>query len=475
MKNKQDPQVDGREKPREKVPHIYVILFGMILLGSIATYLVPAGQFERVKNESGAAILQPGTFEYIASSPIGWMEFMLSIPMGLIQSAEIIFGIIMIGGMFAVIERTGVIDIGVNKLAHTFSNKGLWIIPTLMVPFSLFTTITGQVELSLVYLPAILPLILKLGFDKITAGGIVLVSTIAGFAIALTVPANLGTAQEIAELPFYSGIGYRAVILVVILIVGILYVWRYGKKVKENPEQSIVYEESSEETPTHLEDNTASKASTRQVLASITLLIFFGILIFGLVNYGWYFRELTGLYAIIGVVTGLVAGLRSSEIAESFNEGFKKILLGAMVVGIARAVAVVLEEGQIMDTIIYAFGEMVSVIPDSMTAVFMMIVQGLLNFLIPSGSGQAMVSMPIMTGLADLSGVTRQTAVLAFLMGDGFSNIFYPTSGYFMATLAMGGIRWEKWIKFIWPLLIIWYSLCVVFLIIAQLINYGPM
>lgn len=460
-----------------KVPHIYVILFIMIVIASIATYLIPAGQFDRVENESGAAIIQPGTFENTGAPPIGIMDFVLSIPLGLIQSAPIIFGIIMIGGMFAVIERTGIIDIGVNKLANAFADKGLWIIPTLMIPFALFTTFTGQIELSLIYLPAILPLILKLGFDKITAGGIVLVSTIAGFAIALTVPANLGTAQQIAELPFYSGIGYRVIILFFILAVGIVFVWRYAKKVQNNPELSIVSDESqsTQKPGQNINEVSTAKATKRQLLTAFTLLILFGIVIYGLLEYGWYFTELAGIYALIGIIAGLVAGLRPSQIAESFNEGFQKILLGAFVVGIARAVAVVLEEGQVMDTIVYGLGQVVSAIPDSLTAVVMMAIQGLLNFLIPSGSGQAMVSMPIMTGLSDISGVTRQTAVLAFLMGDGFTNIFYPTSGYFMATLAVGGIRWEKWIKFIWPLLLVWYSLCIIFLIIAQLINYGPL
>src|SRR5699024_9811835 len=163
------------------------------------------------------------------------MEFVKAIPLGVIDSIEIIFGVLATGGLFAVIERTGIIDLGVTKLARTFSNKGLWIIPTLMVPFALFTTFTGQVELAIVYLPAILPLILKLGYDKITAGGIVLIATIAGFAIALTVPANLGTAQMIAELPFYSGIGYRIIILILMLSIGILYVWRYAKKIRNNP------------------------------------------------------------------------------------------------------------------------------------------------------------------------------------------------------------------------------------------------
>lgn len=464
---------EPKKKRKVKVPHIFVILFIMIALASLASYVIPAGQFERQANDSGAEVIVPGTFEYAESSPVTFFEFMFAIPDGFIQTAEIIFGIIMIGGMFAVIERTGVIALGVNKLASKFSDKGLWIIPTLMLPFALFTTFTGQVEMSLIYLPAILPLVLKLGFDRITAAAIVLVSTIAGFSVALAIPANLGVAQEIAELPLYSGIGFRIALLVIVLLAGMAYVWRYAKKVQSNPELSIVFDEN--EVEPEVEDMAPVKATKRQIWTAFTLLAAFGVLLFGLLNYGWYFRELTGLYALIGITAGLVAGLKPSEIADAFNEGFKKILLGAIVVGIARGIAVVLDAGDIMDTIIFALGEFVSIMPDSLTAVFMLIVQAALNFLIPSGSGQAMVTMPIMTGLSDISGVTRQTAVLAFLLGDGFTNIFYPTSGYFMATLAVGGIRWEKWLKFILPLLIVWYSIAVVALIIAQFIEYGPM
>lgn len=455
-----------------KIPHIYVILFLLILIGAISTYFIPAGEFERVENDSGAEVIEPGTFEEIESSPVTPMEFVKSIPLGVIESIEIIFGVLATGGLFAVIERTGIIDLGVSKLARTFSTKGLWIIPTLMIPFALFTTFTGQIELAIVYLPAILPLILKLGYDKITAGGIVLIATIAGFAIALTVPANLGTAQQVAELPFYSGIGFRIIILSIILLSGIYYVWRYAKKIQDDPKKSIVYGEDSDDIDvTEMKDE---KATRRQIIASIMLGILFIGLVIGLLKYGWYFKELAGLYILISIIVGTIAGIRPSGIAESFNKGCQNIMLGALVVGFARGVSVVLEQGQVMDTIIYTFGEFTKLMPESITAVGMLIVQGLLNFLIPSGSGQAVVTMPIMTGLADLTNVTRQTSVLAFLMGDGFSNIFYPTSGYFMATLAMGGIKWEKWIKFIWPLLIVWYLLSVVFLIIAQAINYGP-
>lgn len=462
-----------KKRKKLKVPHIFVILFLMIALASLVSYIIPAGQFERVANESGAEIIQPGTFEYIEASPVTFFEFMFAIPDGFIQTAEIIFGIIMIGGMFAVIERTGVISLAVNKLASKFSDKGLWIIPTLMIPFALFTTFTGQVEMSLIYLPAILPLVLKLGFDRITATAIVLVATISGFTLALAVPANLGVAQEIAELPLYSGMWYRIVLLAIVLTVGMAYVWRYARKVQKNPELSIVFDENDDDL--EIKELSAGKATKRQMWTAVTLLVGFGVLLFGLLNYGWYFRELTGLYALIGIAAGLVAGLSSSEIADAFNEGFKKILLGAIVVGIARGIAVVLDAGDIMDTIIYALGEFVGIMPDSLTAVFMLIVQAALNFLIPSGSGQAMVTMPIMSGLSDISGVTRQTAVLAFLMGDGFTNIFYPTSGYFMATLAVGGVRWEKWLKFIFPLLIVWYLIAAAALVIAQFIDYGPL
>ncbi|MBO1004493.1 YfcC family protein [Pseudogracilibacillus auburnensis] len=470
--NKTGTKEQEAKEKKSWMPHIFAVLFFIIILASLASYIIPAGEFERVTMEDGREIIDPGTFEIVERTPVGIFDFMFAIPTGFIETAEIVFGILMIGGMFAVIERTGIISLGVGKLANTFSNRGLWVIPILMIPFAIITTFTGQIELSLVYLPAILPLMLRLGFDKVTAAGAVLISTIAGFAVALTAPANLGVSQSISQLPLYSGMGYRIVILTIILLTGILFVVRYAKKVRSNPELSITYgdNDSAHEA---MGDTDGQKATTRQKLASLVVLIAFGVLLWGLLQHGWYFRELSGLYIMTGIIVGVVGGLGISQISESFVQGFKNILLGAMVVGIARGVAVVLSDGNIMDTIIYAAGNLVEAMPSGVTATIMLIVQALLNFLIPSGSGQAMVTMPIMSGLADLSGVTRQTAVLAFLFGDGFSNIFYPTSGYFMAALAIAGIKWEKWIKFIWPLLLIWYGLAIVFLFIAQFMNYS--
>lgn len=463
--------VDVQDK-QSKVPHIYVILLMMTGLAAILTHIIPAGSYDRVKDSTGAEILQDGTYAQTSSSPASFFDFMFAIPDGLIDTADIVIGIILIGGMFAVIEKAGLIDLAVSRLAAAFESRGLWVIPTLMVPFALFTAFTDQIELALVYLPAILPLILRLGFDRITATGIVLVSTVVGFGLGLTAPANVGTAQRIAQLPLYSGMGYRAVLLAIFLFIGIVFVWRHAARVRYNPDLSNRYGSANRMSDTQTVTVETPKATGRQIAASIVLLAGFAFLIFALLQFGWFFRELAGLYLIIGAVVGLVAGLRPSEIAESFNSGFQKILLGALVVGFARGVAVVLEDGHIMDTIIYGAAQLAQAVPDSFTAVMMLVVQAGLNFLIPSGSGQAMVTMPILSGLADLSGVSRQTAVLAFLMGDGFSNIFYPTSGYFMAVLAISGIRWEKWIRYIWPLIAIWYGLGAVAVVVAGFINY---
>jgi len=313
---------------------------------------------------------------------------------------------------------------------------------------------------------------LKLGYDRMTGAALALISTIAGFSIALTAPATIGIAQKLVEVELYSGMGYRSILLAVILIIGIVFLWRYAVKVKKNPQLSLVYGETQIDDEFKMNFTQVGKATIRQRFASVILLIGVFIMIYGLINWGWYFKELAGLYAVLGIAVGLIVGLKPDTIANSFNEGFKNIILGATVVGLARAISVILAEGQILDTIVYGLGAVVTMLPHSVTPVIMMVVQALLNFVIPSSSGQAVISMPIMGGLADIAGVTRQTAVLAYQIGDGFSHIFYPTSGYFMATLALAKVPYNKWLKFILPLMVMWYLVGAIFLVIAQAINW---
>lgn len=461
-----------KEKKKFVMPHIYVILFALITISAIATYIVPSGSYDREEID-GRSVIIPDTFSFTEQSPLGILEFMTAIPRGVEQTIAIIFGIMAIGALFRVIEKAGIIDLIINFLIRSFGNKGMLIIPTIVVPLAIFVTLTGNIESSLIFLPALLPLFLKLGYDRMAATGTVLMATVVGFTVALTAPANLGTAQTIAELPLYSGIGYRMIILAVMTTIGILFIMNYIRKVQKDPTKTLITDDV-DDSQFIKEDTDRPEPSTRTYIATGAFIVALGFMLFGIFQYQWYFTELAGFYLLAGIICGLIAGLTPSGIADAMNEGIQNIILGALIVGIARAISVVLEDGVILDTVVYALSLVITVIPDTMVPVVMMIVQGLINFLIPSGSGQAAATMPIMVGLVDLTDMTRQTAVLAFQFGDGFSNIFYPTSGYFMAALAIAKIKYTDWIKFIWPLLLIWYAAGAVFLVIAYFMNWGP-
>ncbi len=456
------------------MPHIYVILFTLITIGVIATYIVPAGSYER-ETVDGVDMIIPDTYGNVEQTPVGLMEYMTAVPRGVIATIEIIFGIMAIGALFKIVEDAGIIRLIINYLSRTFSNKGLLIIPTVMIPLAIFVAVTGNIESSLIFLPALLPLFLKLGFDRITAAATTLIATVTGFAIALTAPANLGTAQAIAELPLYSGMGYRAILLTVMLIVGILFVLRYANKVKNNPAKTLQSNQvPASEFITDEDDNLEEATSIRTKIATAIFILSFGGMFYGVLVHGWYFTELAGFYLFAGIISGLIAGMGPSRIADSVNDGIKNILLGSLIVGVARAISIVLEDGQILDTVVYGISVMITAIPENLVPVVMMIAQGLLNFLIPSGSGQAAATMPIMIGVVDITEMTRQNAVLAFQLGDGFSNIFYPTSGYFMAALVIAKVQYTDWLKFIWPFLLLVYGIGAVALVIAHLTGWGP-
>ncbi|MBO1512922.1 YfcC family protein [Metabacillus sp. BG109] len=457
------------------MPHIYVILFLFIVLAGIATYFVPAGVYERIPGPEGRTTIDPNSYQRVEQTPVGLTDFMTAIPRGLVAAGEVVFFTFIIGGIFVVIRKTGLIEIGVDRLTRKFATRSIVLIPVLMVVFATVCSLIGTQELSLVYVPVILPLMIALGYDSMVAAAVALVATTAGFMTGFLNPINTGLGQKISGLPVFSGIELRFIAFVVFALVGILYIIRYAQKVKRNPETSLVYEEDSSKRSVYLNKTAVDKrrATTRQKVASVILLGFFSLLVYGVLMKGWFMLEMAGLFIIMGIVIGLIAGLKLTDICEGFNEGFREVLVGAIIIGIARAVAVVMEDGQVMDTIVNSLGSVVGEFPAVFSAIGMFFVQMLFSFLVPSGSGQALVTMPILAPLSDLIGVTRQTAVLAYQFGDGLGNILFPTSGYFMATLALAGVSWQKWVRFYLPLFLIWFSLSVFFLIIAQMIQWN--
>ncbi|SDL55752.1 Uncharacterized membrane protein YfcC, ion transporter superfamily [Modicisalibacter muralis] len=462
-----------RTKKRSfQIPHIYVILFMFIAIAAIATYFVPAGQYERIPGPNGRITIDAASFEFVEASPVGIVDFMLAIPNGLMSAGQVVFFTFMIGGMFMVLRRTGIIEIGVDKLTRRFANQSLLVIPVLMVVFAGIATLIGTQELALVYVPVILPLMIALRFDSVTAAAVALCATTAGFTTGILNPINTGLGQQLSGLPLYSGFALRALAFVIMVSVAIFFVMRYARKVRQNPELSLMANDETEAEKRslyqHATDEGALVANTRQKLAAVATFAFFGILVYGVLRQGWFMMEMAGLFIIMGIVVGLIAGLSTEAICEGFNKGFRDVLVGAMIAGVARGVAVVLEDGQIMDTLVYGLGNLIGELPALFTAIGMYFAQLGFNFVVPSGSGQALVTMPIMAPLADIVGVTRQSAVLAYQLGDGIGNILYPTSGYFMATLVIAGVPWQKWCKFFIPLFGTWVAISVCFMIFAQ-------
>ncbi|MGW7810227.1 YfcC family protein [Staphylococcus xylosus] len=464
-----------KSKKKFKMPHIYVILFVFGVIATIATYIVPSGEFKRIKGPEGREMVDADSFHYITSAPVGIVDFISIIPRGLIEAGEIVFFTLIIGGMFMVLRRTGIIEIAVDNLARRFIYKSIFIIPVLTTVFAIVATLIGTAELTLVYIPVIIPLIIALGYDSITATAIALCGTVVGFTVGVLNPINTGLAQKLSGIPVFSGIGLRIILFIVVLAVTIVFIMRYAKKVQKQPTLSSVYENDSEkrELYQHITEHAPTTATTRQKWGIAVIFAFFIILVYGVTTQGWFMVEMAGLFIFMGVIVGFVSGLSMQTICEAFNDGFKDVLMGAIIVGLARSIAVVLEDGKIMDTIVHGLGSVIDGTTPTIAVIGMYAVQILINFIISSGSGQALVTMPIMAPLADMLGITRQTAVLAFQLGDGFTHIFYPTSGYFMAALAIGGVSYTKWIRFFFPLFIIWAVISIITLIIAQLSGWS--
>lgn len=465
-----------KKEKKFKMPHIFIILYAIIFVITVMTYIVPAGQYDRVLDEAtGRQIIDPTSYHIVESNPAGIMDFFEAFPNGFVDAGWVVVLTFCVCGGFYVVNKCGAIGGAINWMAKKLKDKGIIIIPILMIVFAAIDCFIGMCELTMVYVPIILPLMLALGFDSMTACATALCGSAIGFTSALANPFTTIIGQKIAGLPLLSGWEFRLISLIVIGTVGIIYVMRYAAKVKKDPTSSIVYE-SDLKLREELAQQSAVEynLNTRQKLSGVVALVMFIIMIIGVFSWGWDMPEIGGIFMGMAIVCGIVSGMTLNEICENFLEGCQQVLLGALIVGLSRGVSVIMSNALITDTIIHALASVLQQLPASVTAVGMLVVQTIMNFLIPSGSGQTVVTMPIMAPLAELVGVTRQTAVLGLQYGDGFSNIFYPVSGYFMATLALGHVPYEKWIKKMLPLFGIWTVVAAVFMIIAQAIQWGP-
>jgi len=388
---------------------------------------------------------------------------------------DIIFYLFIVVGCFYIVSETGAMTAGIGRLIVKLGKKKILIVPILICVFAFLGSTTGAYEEMLCFIPILAPIMIAAGFDSLLTVGIVMGGGTAGFAGATTNAFTLGVAQGISGLPMFSALGYHIICLVCFTaLLCVLLLW-YAKRLEKDQSRSLMYEQDKIYAANNEVDfSQLPEFTTRRKIILVTVLLTLAVMIFGILKYGWYFEELCGLFMVMGLVVTFINGKGINWFCDTLVAGMKTIVTGALIVGFARAILVVLNDAQILHTILHACATAVQALPSFMAVVGQYVFQCLMNYIIPSGSGQATATMPIMAPLADLTGISRQTAVLCEVIGDALSNPFTPTSGNIHAGLALAGIPWVTWAKYWWKFLCIEYGLGLVLVIIADLIKLGP-
>lgn len=446
----------------KKIPNVFVIVFGLILAAAVATWFVPGGRYVREKKKVGGSVrtvVKEGTYHHVESKPQILEVFTAPIS-GFLKLAEIIAFIFIVGGAFFMLNETGAIIAGTHKLVKLLKGREYLVIPIVMTLFSFFGAAFGMCEEAMPFALIFVPLALALGYDSIVGVSLTFLAAGVGFAGAFFNPFTLQIAQGMAGVKPLSGMGYRLLVWVVITTFTITWVMVYAAKIKKDPKKSPMYElDEKRRKELQAAQEEAPDFGWREALCLGILLAGVVFMILGVIVWSWYIKELAGLFFAMGLASGLTAGHGPDKLARSFIAGCKDIASAALIVGFAGGILVILEEGRILDTLLFGMASATSNMPKLLAADVQYVIQMGVNFFIPSGSTKAALTMPIMAPLADLSGITRQTAVLAYQFGDGFTNMIIPTSGITVGTLAMAKIPYEKWFRWNLPLQIVFFLL----------------
>lgn len=451
-----------------KAPNSFVIIFAFILMAAVLTFVVPAGEYDRVCNDTGAEVVLADSFHYVESAPIGPMALFVTIAEAFAGNADIIFCILFAYCFVGALVESGAFHAVIQKVMNALKNRTALLLPLVMLLFGVMGSVAGIAEETFGMFPICITLAFALGYDRIVGGSIVYLAVFTGFAAATFNPYTVGVAQTIAGVPLYSGILYRMICFFVFMSILILYVMRYAAKIKADPSKSILF--GYEEVPPQTKLDGGSGITGRQLCALLLFALIFFFIVFGAIQWGWYINEILALFVIGFILMGIINRWSPNTMGDKMVTIGSGTLFSMLIIGFSNTVSLVLEKGRIIDTIVHYMASWMNGSSGYFSAFLMLIIQNLLNFFIPSGPGQAGVSMPIMAAFADVTGNTRQLAVLAFQFGDGFSNIFWPTMVCMMCGILKVPIG--KWYRFVAPLFGIMFLAQVVLLMVAVAIGY---
>lgn len=525
----------------KKIPHTYVIVFSIVVLSAILTWIIPGGTFDRhivTVNGIERNVVVPGSFHYTDSKPQTWQVFSALFD-GFVDKADIIVFILIIGGAFWIMNESKAIDVAIqsflrfskriehNKLIGRLGADNL-IFVLIMLMFSIFGAVFGMSEETIAFVIIFVPLAISMGYDSIVGVSLCFVAAALGFAGAILNPFTIGIAQGLSNLPLFSGIEYRMFCWVVINFFGIFFILRYARTVKKNPSSSRVFEDDNYWRELHGSStirisyhtplsawiifvillaamgifswfnpvtglSIGEKTITLPALPVLTILFgasgwftlrksahFFVInillftilaLIVGVMGYGWYIMEIATLFFVMGLASGIAMNYSANRITKLFLDGVKDIQSAALIVGLAGGIIIILNNGNIIDTLLYKLSESISGMGKMASVTMMYVVQNLINLVMPSGSAKAALTMPMMSQFSDLIGVSRQATVMAFQFGDGFTNMITPTSGVLLGVLSVAKIPYDKWFRWVLPFIIMLIIIGFILLIPTVFMN----
>lgn len=434
-----------------------IIMLAFVVLATILTYLIPAGQFQRTIDENtGREVVVQGSYAQTENQPVGLGKMVLSVPEGIIEGAEVVVLILIIGGAFYVVEKTGAFQAGLESLIFRFSEAKGFLLAMVGILFATAGALNGLQEEIIAMVPLLLVLSKKIGYTKKSIVGLCLGSALIGGAFGPSNPFSVILAQKVAEVPVFSAGLYRMFFLALALSFWIFYMVRKGK------ESGIDQSESPKIKPEQL--------SISHQIILMMVAVTFAVMIYGLSNWDWDYNEMSAIFFVMGLFAGMVGKLGVNGTAKVYSEGFAELIFAGIIVGLARSIYLVLEEGQIIDTIIYGLFTPLEHLPLALSALGMMIAQAILHIPVPSTSGQAVLTMPLLTPLADLIGMARQVVILAYQYGAGIMDMVTPSNGGLMAILAAAGVSYKEWIEFAWKPILVIFLIAAVSVIAGVLI-----
>lgn len=457
-----------REKKKAfQLPHVIIILMFIMLIVTVMSFFIPSGQFVRDAN----GVVDPNQFSYIENNtPITFFSFFYAIPHGIVESANIIISIMVISGVLYVIEQTGAIRAGLQRLNAVAKGKELFIVLGLTFVFGILGVI-GWGEDALPFIPMVVSLALALGYDRMVGVAIVQLGICIGFTTGAFNIFTTGICQELAGISLFSAWGFRLAEFVICFVITSLFLASYCNKIKRDPTKSVIPEFSAQRQQEEQLLNEVTPMTVRRVLTLLTLLAALITQAVGAVQFGWDMEDISGMYIIVVLVVAIINGINPSKVCTDFIQGTTTVISAVIVIGVARATYLLMEQAKIVDTIIYSLATLFEGKSPFMILLLLFVFVVIFNFFVVSASGKAFILFPMLKPLADILGINQQVVVLAFQLPDGFTNYIFPSAGTLMAGLELGGVTYQQWMRFAAKIILTLVVVGLGFCFLAQIIG----